>query len=131
MPFEDSFDELDRMLLAKSTDYEKMRALVQRMRQADELARMLGPAQDRLYASIAHGHRKALAHLEAGDTAAAMREMAGAVSWFHRRFHGTEPAALATAPKIADELRAVGQLAERSEVLREALRSQSYDIHAV
>ena len=132
MPFEDSFDELDRMLLSKSTDYEKMRALVQRMRQSHELARMLGPAQDNLYASIARGHRKALAHLEGGDTAAAMREMAGAVSWFHRRFRGTDPAdpaALARVPKIAGELQAVTELAERCEILKEALQSQSYDIH--
>ncbi len=129
MPFEDSFDELERMLLAKSTDYETMRALVQRMRQSHELARMLGPAQDNLYASIARGHRKALVHLEAGDTSAAMREMAGAVSWFLRRFQG-ELESFTALPKVADELRASRELAERSEVLREAL-SQSYDIHAV
>ncbi len=129
MAFEDSFDELDRMLLSKSTDYEKMRATLQAMRQVHEIARMLGPAQDNLYASISRGHRKALAHLEAGDTAAAMREMAGAVSWFLRRFQGAEPEALSKAPKIADELRAARDLSERSEVLRQAL-SQSYDIHA-
>jgi hypothetical protein len=129
MPFEDDFDELDRMLLAKSTDYEKMRATLQAMRQVHEIARMLGPAQDNLYASIARGHRKALVHLEAGDTSAAMREMAGAVSWFLRRFQG-ELESFAKLPKVADELRASRELAERSEVLREALR-QSYDIHAV
>jgi hypothetical protein len=131
MPFEDNFDELDRMLLAKSTEYEKMRATLQAMRQVHEIARMLGPAQDNLYASIARGHRKALVHLESGDTAAAMREMAGMVSWFLRRFQGTDPVALAKAPKLAEELRASGELAERSELLREFLRSQSYDIHAV
>jgi hypothetical protein len=60
MAFEDGFDELDSMLLAKSTDYEKMRAFVQRMRQADELVQMLGPAEDRLYASIAHGTARRL-----------------------------------------------------------------------
>jgi hypothetical protein len=130
MPFEDNFDELDRMLLAKSTDYEKMRATLQAMRQVHEIARMLGPAQDNLYASIARGHRKALVHLEAGDTAAAMRDMAGAVSWFLRKFKGVEPDSLPKLPKVAHELRAARALAERSEVLREAL-SQSYDIHAV
>src|SRR5256885_7096142 len=114
MAFEDSFDELDGMLLAKSTDYEKMRALVQRMRQADELARMLGPAQDRLYASIAHGHRKALAYLEAGDIEAAKREMAGAASWLVRRFGNFDPVSLAKAPKVLDELQAIRELAERS-----------------
>jgi hypothetical protein len=129
MAFEDSFDELERMLLAKSTDYEKMRALVQRMRQADALARMLGPAQDNLYASIARGHRKALVHLESGDTAAAMREMAGAVSWFLRRFQGAEQESFTQFPNVGDELRAARELAERSEVLREAL-SKGYDIHA-
>ena len=130
MAFEDSFDELDRMLLAKSADYEKMRALVQSMRQADELARMLGPAQDRLYASIAHGHRKALAYLEAGDVEAAKREMAGAASWLVRRFGGFDPVSLAKAPKVLEELQAIHELAEHSDVLREALKSLSYDIHA-
>ena len=130
MAFEDSFDELDRMLLAKSTDYEKMRAAVQDMRRVHEVARFLGPAQDNLYASIAHGHRKALAYLEAGDTEAAKREMAGAVSWLVRRFEGLSPLALAKAPKVVEELQAARQLAERSAVLREALKSQSYDIHA-
>lgn len=130
MPFEDSFDQLERLLLAKSTDYEKMRALVKEMRQMREIARMLGPAQDNLYASIARGHRKALVHLESGDTAAAMVEMAGAVSWFLRRFQGSDPLALAKAPKVAEELREATQLAEGSELLREALRQESYDIHA-
>jgi hypothetical protein len=130
MAFEDSYDELDRMLLAKSTDYEKMRVIVKQMRQTHELARMLGPAQDNLYASIAHGHRKALAYLEAGDTEAAKREMAGAISWLVRRFGGFDSLQLAKAPKIVEELRAANELAERSEVLREALRSQNYDIHA-
>lgn len=129
MPFEDSFDELDHMLFSKSTDYEKMRAILQTMRQVDEVARMLGPAQDNLYASIARGHRKALVHLESGDTVSAIREMAGAVSWFLRRFQTKDPLALARAPKVAQELREVSQLAERSEALKEAL-SQSYDIHA-
>lgn len=130
MAFEDSFEELEQMLLSKSTDYEKMWATLQSMRQVHEIACMLGPAQDNLYASIAHGHRKALAHLETGDTEAAKREMAGAVSWLVRRFQGLSPQALAKAPKIVEELRAASELAERSETLREALKSQSYDIHA-
>jgi hypothetical protein len=130
MAFEDSFDELDRMLLAKSTDYGKMRAVVQEMRRVHEIARFLEPAQDNLYASIAHGHRKALAYLEAGDTEAAKREMAGAVSWFVRRFGSFDPASLAKAPKVLEELRAVRELAERSNVLREALKTQNYNIHA-
>ncbi len=130
MAFEDSFDELDQMLLAKSADYEKMRATVKEMLRTYELARMLGPAQDNLYASIAHGHRKALAYLEAGDIEAAKREMAGAVSWLVRRFGGFDPASLAKAPKVLEELRAARELAERSDVLREALKNQSYDIHA-
>jgi len=130
MPLKDSFDELERLLIAKSTDYEKMRALVKEMRHVHEISRMLGPAQDNLYASIARGHRRALVHLESGDIPAAMVEMAGAVSWFLRRFQGTDPLALPKAPKIAEELREARQLAERSEVLREALRHHSYDIHA-
>lgn len=130
MAFEESFDELDQMLLAKSTDYEKMRAVVQEMRRVHEVARFLEPAQDNLYASIAHGHRKALAYLESGDTQAAKREIAGAVSWLVRRFQGLSPLALAKAPKVVEELQAAGELAEHSEVLREALKNQSYDIHA-
>jgi hypothetical protein len=54
MAFEDSFNELEQMLRAKSTDYEKMRETLQKMLKVQELARMLGPAQDNLYASIAH-----------------------------------------------------------------------------
>jgi len=129
MAFEDSFNELEQMLLARSTDYEKMRETLQKMGQVHEIARMLGPAQDNLYASIAHGHRKALTYLEAGDAEAAKREMAGAISWLVRRFGGFDPVALAKAPKVVKELRAARELSERSEVLREALRTQSYDIH--
>lgn len=130
MIFEDRFDELEKMLLSKSTDFEKMRSKLHDIRQVHEIARILGPAQDNLYASIARGHRKALVHLESGDTSAAKREMAGVVSWFLRRFQGAEPEKLTQLPKVADELRAARALAERSEVLREAL-SKSYDIHAV
>ncbi len=128
MAFDDSFDELDRMLLSKSTDYKTMRATLQTIRQEREIARMLGPAQDNLYASIGRSHRKALTHLESGDIAAAMGEMAGPVAWFIRRFEGTAPAALAKAPILAEELRASAQLAERSEVLKADLK-QSYNIH--
>jgi len=130
MAFEDSFNELEQMLLAKSTNYEKMREILQGMRQVHEIARMLGPAQDNLYAPIAHGHRKALTFLEAGDTEAAKREMAGAISWLVRRFGSFDQPALAKAPKVVEELRAARELSERSEVLKEALRTQSYDIHA-
>lgn len=131
MAFEDNFNELEQMLLAKSTDYAKMLETLEKIRQVHEIARMLGPAQDNLYASIAHGHRKALTYLEAGDTEAAKQEMAGAVSWLVRRFGSLDPLALAKAPKIVEELRAARELSERSEVLREALRTQRYDIHAV
>jgi hypothetical protein len=130
MEFEDQFNELDKMLLAKSTDYETMRSRLQDIRQVHEIARILGPAQDNLYASIARGHRKALVYLESGDTSAAKREMAGMVSWFLRRFEGDPPEKLTQFPKIAEELRSGRELAERSEVLREAL-SKSYNIHAV
>lgn len=130
MAFEDSFNELEQMLVAKSTDYEKMRAVLTSIRQTAEIARMLGSAQDNLYASIAHGHRKALAYLEAGDTEAAKREMAGAVSWLVQRFGSFDPTSLAKTPKVLEELRAARELAERSDVLREALKNQSYDIHA-
>ena len=86
MTFEDRFDELEKMFLTKSTDYEMMRSKLHDIRQVHEIARILEPAQDNLYASIARGHRKALVHLESGDTSAAKREMAGAVSWFLQRF---------------------------------------------
>jgi hypothetical protein len=128
MAYDDDFAELDRMLLARSTDYQKMRAILQGMAQTREIARMLVPAQDNLYASIARSHRKALVHLEGGDQMAAKREMASAVAWFIKRFEG-QPAALEAAPKIADELRESCGLAERSEVLRQALQRE-VDIHA-
>jgi hypothetical protein len=129
MVFDDNFDELDRMLIARSTDYEEMRKALQKIRQVQEIARMLGPAQDNLYASIARGHRKALVHLEAGDTEAAKKEMAGAVSWFLRRFQGCKLDSFPDLPKVADEMRASRELADRSEVLRDAL-SKNHDIHA-
>ncbi|MEI6195444.1 MAG: hypothetical protein WCS42_14050, partial [Verrucomicrobiota bacterium] len=47
-----------------------------------------------------------------------------------RRFGGYSSLQLEKAPKIAEELRAASELAERSEALREALKSQSYNIHA-
>ena len=129
MAFEDNFVELDRMLLAKSTDYEQMRKTLEDIRQVHEIARMLGTAQDNLYASIARGHRKALVHLEAGDTEAAKQEMAGAVSWFLRRFQGCNLDSFPKLPKVADELRAARELVDRSEILRDAL-SKNHDIHA-
>ncbi len=129
MAFEDKIDELDRMLAAKSTDYEKMRSILRVIRELDASACLLEAAQDNLYASIARSHRKALAHLEAGDTTAAMREMAGAVSWFLRRFPD-DLNALAKIPEVAAEVKAARELAQRSKVLSEALNS-SYDIHGV
>ena len=113
MSFEDQFDELDRMLLSRSTDYGKMRTALQAIRQLKEFARMMGGAQDKLYASIARGHRKALVHLESGDSAAAMREAANAVAWFYVRFQGDDPATMTQYPHIAEELRAVRELAAR------------------
>lgn len=133
MALEDSFNELEQMLRSKSTDYERMQVALQNIRQAHEIARFLGPAQDNLYASIARGHRKALVHLEAGETAAAVCEMAGAVSWFLRRFQGVESESLnnlAKLPRVVEELEAARELAKHSQALREAL-SQSYDIHGI
>ena len=66
------------MLLARSTDDEKMRRILQVIRELSSLAHLSEVAQDNLYASIARSHPKALLHLEAGNTAAAMKEMAGA-----------------------------------------------------
>src|SRR5688572_11420859 len=130
MPLEDDFDELDRMLLAMSTDYEKMRTTLQAIREAKELARMMGPAQDRLYASIARGHRKVLGHLKAADTAAATREAAKAVAWFYVRFQGDDCGTMDRFPHIAEELRAVRELAANSEILREAIsKTTGREIH--
>ena len=129
MAFEDSFNQLEQMLLAKSTQYDKMRETLEEIRRVHAIARMMGPAQDNLYASIARGHRKALACLEAGDVDAAKREMAGAISWLVRRFEGFDQLALAKAPKIVKEMQAARELSERSEALREALRKQDYDLH--
>ncbi len=129
MAFEEKIDELDRMLVAKSADYEKMRSLLQVIRELFASARLLEGAQDNLYASIAGSHRKALAYLEAGDATAAMKEMAGAVSWFLRRFPD-DLNSLAKIPKVAAEVKAARELAQRSKVLSEALNG-SYDIHGV
>jgi hypothetical protein len=130
MGFEDHFNELDRLLLSESTDYEKMRTTLHAIRQSNEFVRMMGPAQDRLYASIARGHRKALVHLEAGDSAAAAREAAKAIAWFHHRFQGNDPASMTQFPHIAQELRAVREIAARSEILREAIgKTMGNDIH--
>ena len=129
MAFEDQFDELDRLLLTKSPDYERMRTVLQAIRQTHEIARLLGPAQDNLYASIARSHRQALVHLEAGDTAAARQEMADALAWFMRRFQGLTPEALAKCPKVADELQAARELAVQSQTLREAV-GKNTDTHA-
>jgi hypothetical protein len=56
MPFEDKYDELNRMLVAKSTDYEKMRSILQVIREVHGSARLFEAAQDDLYASIARSH---------------------------------------------------------------------------
>ncbi len=82
MTLEEDFNELDQMLASRSADYETMRAKLQAICQLHGFVRMMGPAQDRLYASIARGHRKALANLEAGDTPAAMHEAAKAIACF-------------------------------------------------
>jgi hypothetical protein len=130
MKFEEHFNELDRLLGSKSTDYEKMRSILQAIRQSHEFVRMMEPAQDRLYASIARGHRKTLVHLEAGDPAAAAREAAKAVAWFHHRFQGDDPASMTQFPHIAEELRAVRELAARSENLKEAVsKTKGNEIH--
>jgi hypothetical protein len=132
MDFEDRFDELDRMLLSKTTDHEKMRAALREMRASREIARFMGPAQDRLYASIARGHRKVLEHLEAGETAAAAHTAAKAIAWFYVRFQGIDPTTTPKNPEIANELREVQELAGRSEVLRKALGNPTAgEIHDV
>jgi len=129
MRFEDQFNELDQLLLSHSTDYERMRGTLQAIRKSHEFVRMMAPAQDKLYASIARGHRKVLVHLEAGDSASAMREAAKAIAWFLRRFQ-YDPRALTEFPHIAEDLRAARDLASRSEVLSEAIRNaKGNEIH--
>ena len=130
MRFENQFNELDQLLRSRSTDYERMRAILQAIRQSHEFVRMMVPAQDRLYASIARGHRKVLAHLESGDSSAAMREAAKALAWFLVRFRYDDPAAMTEFPHIAEDLRAARELAARSEVLGEAVRNtRGQEIH--
>lgn len=137
MNFEIRFEELTRLILAKSDDYERMHGLLKELRRDRELVRFLAPAQDDLYASIAHGHRKALACLESGDIAAAKNEMAGPLSWFLTRFGGTDRNQLKVQlnelkpklPRVAHELEATLNLAERSDALKAAL-SRKHDIHA-
>lgn len=133
MSFEEHFKELDRLLLSKSTDYDKMRSILQGMRRLrlDERKRKMEFVMDHLYASIARGHRKALVHLEAGNTAAAMQESAKATAWFYTRFRDwdtTEP--MMQYPQISEEYRALRELASRSEIFRDAVKNtKGHEIH--
>jgi hypothetical protein len=130
MTLEDNFGELDGMLASHSMDHEAMRAKLKAICDKHGFVRMMGPAQDRLYASIARGHRKALVHLEAGNTAAAMQEAAKAVAWFYTRFQGDDLESMTRFPQIAEELRAVRELVSRSEILREAVKNtKGNEIH--
>jgi hypothetical protein len=122
--FEDDFNELDQMLSEKSCDYEKMRSALNKIRSRQEFARLMMPAQDRLYAAIARGHRKVFDHLKAQNFGAAIRESAKVIAWFYIRFQGDdpdEPSMMARCPEIAEEVRAVRDIAARSELLREAI----------
>jgi hypothetical protein len=121
MAFKDDFDELERMLTEKSSDHEKMLAKLQAISRLKEFARMMSPAQDRLYASIARGHRKVFKHLENGDIAAATRETAKVIAWFYIRFQGEDPDKMPRCQQIAEELSGVLELVARSEILRDAI----------
>jgi len=130
MSFEDDFDELDRLLSEKSIDYERMRSTLQSIRRVRELARMMTPAQDRLYAAIARGHRKVFRHLEAGDVEAATRETAKVLAWFYVRFQGDEPSMMTRTPECAEEVRGVREIAARSEVVSDAIsRTTGTELH--
>jgi len=130
MKFEDQFNELDRMLRSRSTDYEKMRTMLESIRNSHDFVRMMGPAQDKLYASIARGHRKALIHLENNDSAAAAHEAAKAVAWFYVRFRGYDASGVSEFPQIEKELLAVRELAARSEILKHAIsKIKGSEIH--
>ena len=126
--FEDDFNELDQMLSEKSCEYEKMRIALSKIRSGREFARMMMPAQDRLYAAIARGHRKVFNHLKARNVGAATRESAKIIAWFYIRFQGDdpdEPSMMARCPQIAEEVRAVREMAARSELLRDAISKTS------
>jgi len=129
MTLDDDFNELDGMLASRSADYERMRAKLQAIRQ--RRGSVMIPAEDALYASISRGHRKALVHLEAGNTAAAMRQAAKATAWFYTRFDSWDTTeAMAQFPQIAKELRALRDLACRSEILRDAVKNtKGNEIH--
>lgn len=130
MNFEIRFEELNRLILAKSDDYVRMHGLLKDLQANHELVRFMAPAQDNIYASIAHGHRKALACLESGDVHAAKDEMAGTLSWFVRRFQSVDRCALELqAPRVVRELDAVLDLAGKCTALKTAL-NQSHDLHA-
>lgn len=89
--FEDDFNKLDQMLSEKSCEYEKMLAALNKIRSRREFAQMMMPAQDRLYAAIARGHRKVFKHLKARNIGAATRESAKVIAWFYIRFQGDDP----------------------------------------
>lgn len=124
MALEDDFCELDRMLSENSCEYEEMRAVFKRIRDKEQFTRMMMPAQDRLYAAIARGHRKVFKHLETGDVEAATRETAKVIAWFYIRFQGDDPdelSMMARCPQVAEEVRGVREIASRSELLRDAI----------
>ena len=132
MAFEDDFDELDHLLSNKSNDHERMRAKLQAIRNLKEFARMMSPAQDRLYASIARGHQKVFKHLERDDINAATCETAKVIAWFYIRFQGNDPDAMMTrCPEIAAELCVVREIATRSDILRDAIsKTTGTELHA-
>jgi hypothetical protein len=126
----EQFANLDKLIGERSGDVKQMRDILDSIRSNYDIARFMGEAQDKLYASIARGHRKVLVHLEAGDSSDAMREAAKAIAWFHLRFQHANPSALTKYPHIAEELLAVRELAARSEILRDAVsKAQGGDIH--
>ena len=126
----EEFDLLDKLIRERSSDVKQMRQLLGLIRRMYGGARFMDEAQDKLYASVTQRPRNILARLDAGDSETATREAAKAIAWFYVRFQGDDLAAMTKYPHIADELRAVRDLAARNEIVRdEVVHAKGDELH--
>lgn len=125
MTFEEHFERLDMLLRERSSEFDEMRRVLAEIRKSEEFVRLMGPAQDRLYASIASGHLKVLQHLETGDIDKAKEEAAAAVAWFHHRFEYYQPDRTGQIPQVTEVFQHISEVAKLSLKLREALQTRN------
>src|SRR5207247_1084546 len=124
------FNELDRHLESRSTDFEEMRRLLAQLKETKDVSKWLDSAQDQLYASIASAHLKVLSYLEDGNIDEAKREACAAIRWFQLRFHFFSPEANGRIPKIVETFNGIAALAEKSAALRAVLKMSDDEVSA-